>query len=1535
MTFSWNSIKSLEGSQHKGFEELCAQLARAESPEDAEFRRKGSPDAGVECYTIMSDGCEWGWQAKYFDVLGDSQWRQLDKSVRTVLEGHPKLVRYHICVPMDRSDARSGKRQSAMQRWDTRVQKWCTWADDLGMRVEFIWWGSSELIERLSKNEHIGRRLFWFGELGFDQTWFNARLDEAVRAAGPRYTPEIHIDLPIAQDLETFSRSPEAIDKVKSLARGIRNESQFLRSAIKFEGAPDKEVATGELPSLLDKILSALADVYPDPTGELPFATISDWTASAKVEADKVRGTLTEYDREYLSQNKEDDHESTYYRSPFRSVLYHIRRLCNELERAQSLLDHAHRTASSRLMILNGAAGTGKTHLLCDFAKKRTEVGSPTILLMGQRFLTSDPPWAQAREQLDLSSIGLTEFVGALEASAQAAGCRALLIIDALNEGQGRSVWPDHIAPFLEVSSKSRWIGVLLSVRSEYKSVIIPNVPEQAVEVIHDGFDGLEYDATQAFFSHYGLEFPSTPILQPEFRNPLLLKTVCEGLAGMNERRLPRGFHGITAIFDLYLAAVNKRLAGVLDYNPSDQLVRQALIELASKLSQVDGSWLDRHYAENVVNGFLPNRSFGESLYRGLVTEGILTETIVRKHRNAATEIVHISYERFADHMIADFLLRAHLDTAEPQSAFQEGGALEFICDSESRVSPGLIEALSVQVPERVGQELISLVPALRKHWGVGEAFLQSVVWRRPDACSMETKETIDRLLENEYYRHSTLDALLTVATIEDHPMNAEFLHDRLRQDSMPDRDVWWSTTLHYAWSNAGAVRRLLDWSLSSNDNTDPDERAVELCSIVLAWTFSTSNRFLRDRATKALVSLLTGRLDAAKRLIDRFAGVDDLYVAERVYAVAYGVAMRSPDANEVGRLAKVVYDHVFATGTPPVHILLRDYARGVVERGICLGADCDINMDLVKPPYKSTWPSIPGEEEYEELRSVAFNESDEEDESHSAEQAIIFSIGNEFSDFCTYVIGKDTNWLSLRLDEEVWLSPGARMKALHSQFNKDEREAYDEYERARDKVPVHIVVSSVSPDGTEELAKSLTIGPHETDSETEMAKEESERAYAKLLKSLTPEHLATMRDIEEDRDQRGKKSAPRFDTKQIQRYALSRVFDLGWTTDRFGEFDSYIRGKWWDRDASKPERLGKKYQWIAYHEILAYIADHYQFLERHNEDEGPQYYEGLWQDSLRDIDPSCTLPSIPGGASWDGHSHSWWGPVSFDEWGESLTHQEWIARRNDIPEVEKLLRVTDPTQGTKWLNADGYFVWRQPHSPDLDPYHVKRRDLWLSCTGYFVNSEHTEVFIDWAKTVDFWGRWMPEPDESHEMFLGECFGSLAFRYFSQPYYGVKDWTEPAKGCPAVVLPATLHYTAKYSGYDCSLDDSFTLRLPAQQFVERFGLRWFGNGADFVDGHGNPVAFDPTIHQAGPSAFLVRDDLFREYLKDEGLEFCWTILGEKRIIGGSYGPDDYQGVMRISGAYSYTDGQLHGFLNFHLDLPNGDDEECTKTIGVQ
>ena len=54
----WCSMRPLNGGRDKGFEEFCSQLARSEVARRARFVRKGSPDAGVECYAIFGSGSE-------------------------------------------------------------------------------------------------------------------------------------------------------------------------------------------------------------------------------------------------------------------------------------------------------------------------------------------------------------------------------------------------------------------------------------------------------------------------------------------------------------------------------------------------------------------------------------------------------------------------------------------------------------------------------------------------------------------------------------------------------------------------------------------------------------------------------------------------------------------------------------------------------------------------------------------------------------------------------------------------------------------------------------------------------------------------------------------------------------------------------------------------------------------------------------------------------------------------------------------------------------------------------------------------------------------------------------------------------------------------------------------------------------------------------------------------------------------------------------------------------------------------------------
>ena len=1106
--FNWQTLNAWNGSQYNGFEELCVQLARLEAPEGAEFIATGNPDAGVECYCVLADKNEWGWQAKYFTApLTNTQWQQLDGSVKTALEKHPRLVRYYVCIPRDRSDARSPNRSSEMDRWNDHVSKWEGWAQDRGLNVEFVWWGSFEIVERLSRNENIGRRFFWFGQRGFDHDWFRYHLDEAVGAAGPRYTQEVHVDLPIAQDMERFSRSSFLFDEVKSLAIGIRRAHAGLMSAGKSLDPSVQGTDIDELSKTTGTVLDALAKIKPSPIGLSPFADIARAANKANEIGAQVEGRFWQLQREQEARSPEGRTSRSHYPDPFQDLLYRLQRLTSGLREVVEICNHADSLANSQILLLKGDGGTGKTHLLCDFAKKRIRAQLPTVLLLGQWFRSEDDPWVQLLQKLDLAGNSAEEFVGALEAAAQASDCRALVMIDALNEGNGRNIWPVHLYAFLARLEKSPWIGVVLSVRSSYEKVVVPeNVQGRAAGVTHYGFDDHEYDAVQTFFSHYGLEFPSAPILQPEFRNPLFLKTICKGLQEKGERRIPRGFHGITAVFNLYLETVSGRLAADLDYNPGDNLVRGALDSLAKLLVETECRWLSRPLAEQVVNDLLPGRGFSNSLYRGLVTEGVLVEDRGWRTGNTGEEMVFISYDRFADHIIADFLLRTHLDIADPEAAFADGGGLAFLQEGKAYVPQGLIEALCVQVPEHTGQELVRLAPEVLHFRDIGDAFLESIVWRQLDAFSEDTRAVLSELIEADKVRSDPLDALLTVSTVPDHPFNADFLDQRLRKDNMPDRDSWWSTYLHRVWETQGPVDRLVDWASSLSADDDVEDSVVDLSATTLAWTFTTPNRFLRDRATKALVSLLTGRLESTVRLVDRFADVDDPYVTERVYAVAYGTAMRSYDLTAVGKLASSVFQHVFASGTPPAHILLRDYARGVVERAIYLGCNLELDERLVQSPYRSLWPSIPCEDCIEELFPYWGQASWDSRDPEWSRNRIRWSVLDD--DFSRYVIGDDSlsSWLALRLDEEPWQSPEERRQAWILELSKSERLAWEEFVSAKASVlPMAYMRPIELADESSNVVETLRIPTIQVDEEAaEQARMKLDLAYKQMMEELS-----------------------------------------------------------------------------------------------------------------------------------------------------------------------------------------------------------------------------------------------------------------------------------------------------------------------------------------------------------------------------------------------------------------------------------------------
>jgi hypothetical protein len=446
MSIEWHNLRNLDGSQHKAFEELCCQLAAAEKlVSGSSFIRKAAPDAGVECYWKLPDKGEWGWQAKFFlSPPGKAQWKQIDDSISTALDKHPQLSRYVVCLPIDRPDPRIEEQSSFMSEWDKHVTKWETWATNKGMAVTFEYWGEHELFERLSMEEHHGRHYFWFNRDLFSQDWFRDRVEEAVANVGPRYTPELDVRLPIAYLFDGLGKTQELGRRVRKIIKGIQENVRYRPSVPTIPELDKLHVA-------LDRIWALLETVSKSPSESVPWNIIIELTRQSTDDADacsKKLSALSEAKKPKKDSTKTDNESDR-----LKSLASNYRRLSHVLPELIDFAISSEATlANLPALLLAADAGRGKTHLFCDVAIRRVQSHMPTVLLIGGDF-NLDEPWTQIIRQLGLTCTR-DEFLGSLEAAAQANGERALILIDALNEGQGKLLWTKYLAGILLAISR-------------------------------------------------------------------------------------------------------------------------------------------------------------------------------------------------------------------------------------------------------------------------------------------------------------------------------------------------------------------------------------------------------------------------------------------------------------------------------------------------------------------------------------------------------------------------------------------------------------------------------------------------------------------------------------------------------------------------------------------------------------------------------------------------------------------------------------------------------------------------------------------------------------------------------------------------------------------------------------------------------------------------------------------------------------------------------------------------------------------------
>src|ERR1700682_1301377 len=652
----FRQIAARSGDQAAAFEEFCCQIARhtPSLPVGSEFVRfRGAGgDGGVECIWRLPNGDEWGWQAKFLFELTKAK-AALDESVTTALLLHPRLVKYTICLPFDLTGPTARKGKSQTERFDEYRSAWEVEAHSQGMEMQICLSTATTLLDDLfSFDPNHGRLRFWFDATILGDEWFTNHLAEAKASAYPRYTPELTIETPLGEALESFGQTEEWF---ASLAPRLKAFRELLNDWEESVASTQDDVYAAVFPEKarplgqqLQESLRSICDSYQqiaDPH-ESPVDIVM-LTKQVRAAADLLREI-----RAALAADLDEQHGKDAWKSKgFRQFMaeYQLSFPTANVDKADEILKFlddfvrwvssapARVSGAAGLLVL-GVAGAGKTHGICDNADKRAVRDLKTIVLFGERFSGTADPWESIRQQLGLdASFGREEMLAALDASGEATGKPLLFYLDGVNETKPRSYWPAHLPAMVAQFGRYESLRLCISCRTTYQSQVIPTTLDLPM-VEHLGFAGIEFNACRDFFAHYELDPPVGPILQPEFSNPLFLRLICEAVVDAGRKQLPLGWHGISSAISALINAKNQRYATEHDSHPSHRYPERALKAIESAAEKVRTSSLPWTTADSAIGVGVPGSETGSTLLDWLVREGLLIVDAEINPASAATE---------------------------------------------------------------------------------------------------------------------------------------------------------------------------------------------------------------------------------------------------------------------------------------------------------------------------------------------------------------------------------------------------------------------------------------------------------------------------------------------------------------------------------------------------------------------------------------------------------------------------------------------------------------------------------------------------------------------------------------------------------------------------------------------------------------------------------------------------------------------------------------------------------------------------------
>lgn len=1216
--------------------------------------------------------------------------------------------------------------------------------------------------------------------------WLKHQARTLTHDAGPRYTADAHVESEISRLFDWLLARPAA---VMAFDGHLAEIWKLLPGEVSFE--PHREQ--------LGVVARQLRN---DPVWQAPpdFQLVRELLQQISKTARDQHSEASRNSREH----KETDQQR------YRRV--GLERLMDACYEAGELLDIFAPYTHNRVLLLTGPAGQGKTHTLVRELNRALDNGEIAIGVLGHTLSATGDLWTAMLQRLGYPG-GKDVFLDELDNAAAQRRQRALIVIDALNETTDRARWKGQLNGLLADILARPHLTVSLGVRSDYRSLVIPTLADGAptpwIEYSHPGFADVGADALAVYCAHYGVAVPVVPPTG-ELSNPLYVQLLVRSLQGRQDPVywLPSWLD----VWQAWLAYLEQDTVGKLELDDPSRRnpMRRTLNRLADAMIDAGTFRLLRHEADRIAEEVCGNRK--AIVY--LLSAGALQD----QTNDADQDCVTFGYERLCDTFIVHRLL-AGLFKGQPNQetrrralvdAMAQGGRLHALASPALLNHPlnhnraGLLRSLCLIAPREMGVEIPALLPmeyeSPGREWphqdyALHEAYLDSLRWRyQQQDFGSDPKCLLDwfNALAVFHSEHDKLDELIRLALIPGHPFAVErILHPWLCEMSSPgERDAAWSIHLVPLWIDAphSNLRILLRWAGEANLSGVHASVALPAARL-LAWTTTTSQRAQRQAAIRGLTRALAACPEILPDFLPDFLKLDDAYVVEGVLIAVLGVVLHGRAEAICTLAARLVHDTQFSSGNARwCHITIRHYARCIVEEAHARGWMSDVDLTVVRPPYRSALPldDLPNKDELREAQKA----SGYHRVAHSC-------FGHDF----------------------YWYVMGATSGRKH-------------------------FLATPLPESSEPIR---ALG-----------------AVSGLGRQST---------------------SPVFDVNLSARFVVWNTIQLGWTAERFDAFDTAEYNAYAGRIAGdgRTERIGKKYQWIGWHTMLAYLADNYEMLP--NWDKTPQVYDTPHQISrIEMLDPSRWLYTAapktqrpPPDGFWNLQPTPRWPNPNREG-----IHSWAAAPSNDLLPADLIHHTPDlpPAWGPgPWLQLATEHCWEDHQAPGQWGIGKSyRADIWWQVWPVLIETHNLPNLcrkldkLGVQQRLAGTGR-IDGPSDSTTSLTAwpDLLGDFdeGFRLGLHSSYGI--W-----------LPVPWMHMAAYSGHPDRENEDGPVLMPWPRLFREWNL-----SVDLEKGcimQGEEVVFGLAGWSMGQDVLFARPELLLRLLANSAYSLIWLMRGERRAF---------------------------------------------------